>query len=37
MPLDMLPPDLRVIGSVFWMVFDSEKDPVGFERLEDVT
>jgi hypothetical protein len=32
-PLEMLPPELRVIGSVFWMVFNGTREPVGFERL----
>ncbi|HZZ41606.1 MAG TPA: hypothetical protein VFE58_01590 [Tepidisphaeraceae bacterium] len=37
MPLEMLPPDLREIGSVFWMIFDMNREPVGFERLESAT
>jgi hypothetical protein len=35
MPLSLLPPDLREVGAVFWMVFDpSSQEAVGFERLE---
>ena len=34
MPLDFLPPNLRVIGSVFWMVFKVDREPVGFERVD---
>jgi hypothetical protein len=35
MPLSLLPPDLREVGAVFWMVFDpSSREAVGFERLE---
>ena len=35
-PLDLLPPDLRAIGSTFWMLFDQRREPVGFERISDV-
>ena len=35
MPLSLLPPDLREVGAVFWMVFDpASREAVGFERLE---
>jgi len=37
MPVEMLPPDLREIGSTFWMVFDMKHEPVGFERLGSAT
>jgi hypothetical protein len=37
MPLEMLPPDLRTIGSTFWMVFDTNREAVGFEPLESAT
>ena len=33
MPLEMLPPDLRVVGSIFWMVI-SQREPVGYERVD---
>jgi hypothetical protein len=33
-PLSFLPPDLRTIGSVFWMIFNPSREPVGYERVE---
>ncbi len=37
LPLDMLPPDLRIIGSTFWMVFDVRRVPVGYEHIGGAT
>ncbi len=36
-PLDMLPPELRAIGAVFWLVFNAAREPVGFEHLGSAT
>ena len=34
MPTCLLPPDLRTVGAVFWMLFDPARhEAVGFERV----
>jgi hypothetical protein len=34
-PLDVVPPDLQIIGSEFWMVFNRRREVVGVERLAE--